>query len=239
MKSARGLALVLAALLVAAAAAPAHAQHDRDGRRIDVRGVIVAINNRERSFVLREERRGEERFWLVEVLPGTRIEFGLERDDDDDGERIVAAGGRRPLRVGHIVAVEGRLRDERRIRARDITVIGLVLRLPPFPVRPPIGFPLRPPEIFFPQDGTEISTPEFVVVGRTVPGASVRIDVMSAWGFFQFQVAGADVTADEAGIFIATIRPTLRLSGGTYRITVRATASSITLPVTSLTVRVR
>src|SRR3989304_2762960 len=49
----------------------------------------------------------------------------------------------------------------------------------------------------------------------------------------------ADVTADGSGIFVSTVRPSFRVSGGVYRITVRATASGVTSPQTTVSVRLR
>lgn len=243
MRTARGMAIALVAVLVLSVAVPARAQHESAGGRIEVTGVIVAIDARDRSFVLREDRRREDRFWVVQVLPQTRIEFGRHEanDDDDDGEKLAMARHLRPLRVGHIVEVEGRVIDGRRIAAREITVIGRAFRVPPFPgPRPPFGLPpLQAPQVFFPQDGAEVETGEFIIVGRTAPRAQVHVDVLTSWAFFHFVVGSADVTADGNGIFVATVRPSFRVSGGVYRITVRATASGVTSPQTTVSVRLR
>ncbi len=243
MQIVRGIAVTLAVVLLLVVAVPARAEHEDAWGRIQVTGVIVAIDARERSFVLREDRRREDRFWVVQVLPQTRIEFGLHdvNDDDDDGEKLAIARQLRPLRVGQIVEVNGRMIDGRRIVAREITVISRAPRVPPLPgPRPPFGFPPLPaPQIFFPQDGTEVNTGEFVIIGRTSPRAQVHVDVLTSWAFFQFVVGSADVTADGSGIFVATVRPSYRLSGGIYRITVRATVSGVTSPPTTVSVRLR
>jgi hypothetical protein len=240
MYAPRKLTAVLVLLLVASAAIPAWAQ-DRDGRRVEASGVIVSIASHERAFVIREGRPGDDRFWLVYVVPGTRVEFGGWRrdDDDDDGRDLLhIGGGLAPLRIGHVVRVEGRLVEHRRIIAREITVLNRIRRGQPFP-RPPIWFPARPPEIFFPQNGSVLSSSQFVVVGRTAPRATVRVDVTTTWGFAPVRVGSATVTADEDGIFVAMVRPDRRLPDGNYRITIRASAAGRTFPSTSLTVRLR
>lgn len=243
MWTARGMAIALAAVLVLSVAVPARAQHNPAWGRIDVTGVIVAIDARDRSFVLREDREREDRFWVVQVLPLTRIEFGEHESDDDEraGEKLATSGGLRPLRVGHMVEVEGRGIDGRRIAARKITVIGRAFRVSPFPgPRPRLGLPpLQAPQVFFPQDGAEVETGEFIIVGRTAPRAQVHVDVLTSWAFFHFLVGSADVTADGNGIFVASVRPSFRVSGGVYRITVKATASGFTSPQTTVSVRLR
>src|SRR3989304_4810995 len=62
METARGMAFALAAGLVLIVGVPPRAQHESAGGRIEVTGVIVAIDARDRSFVLREARRREGRF---------------------------------------------------------------------------------------------------------------------------------------------------------------------------------
>ena len=63
--------------------------------------------------------------------------------------------------------------------------------------------------------------------------------MLTSWAFFHFVVGSADFTADGNGIFVATVRPSFRVSGSVYRITVRATASGVTSPQTTVSVRLR
>lgn len=246
MRLSRGWAGAVAAVLLVGIAVPAGAQHDRDEDRVDFTGVIIATDTRDQTIVVREERRRADRVWLVQIVPRTRIEVDRRWYDDDapglgpgfgPGGPEVGAGRSRfwLLRVGHTVEVEGRVLDGRRVVAREITVIGRVR--PPFP-RPPFA-PLRPPQVFFPQNGAVVDRNELVVVGDTVPRARVHVDLLASWPFFPVVVARAEVAADESGIFVARLRPADRVSAGTYRLAVRSTIGGITSPTTTLVVRLR
>ncbi len=249
MKLARGIAVLVAVALVLGLTGPAGADPKNQREMLDLVqveliGIIVAIDPRDRSFVLRQERRGEDLLWLVRLLPRTRIDFGRRDDDDDrdrdwDRERFIGPDGFWPLRVGQVVAVGGRIIEGRRILAQEVKILGRSFRNPPFgDFRSPVRIPLRPPEILIPHDGAEVAARQLVVVGRTVPRARVHIEVLTAVAFFQFLVGSADVNAGEDGIFVATIRPS-GVVGGTYRITVQATAGGVTLPRATVHVRLR
>ncbi|MGH8245380.1 MAG: hypothetical protein ACREUU_02995, partial [Gammaproteobacteria bacterium] len=106
----------------------------------------------------------------------------------------------------------------------------------PFPQPPGTPFPFAP-EILLPRDGAEIATLEFLIIGRTFPGAQVHIEVLAQFGFVRISVASADVTADNTGLFTHTARPSLRLAGATYTITVTARFQGVVSPPTSIVVR--
>jgi len=249
MRIERGFAIVLAILLMLTAAMPAVAQPNK----VEVRGVIVAIDARSQSFLLREDRPRFDRMWVVIVQSDTRFRIEGrrldERDDDrnDKTGRVWSPPIHRVLQVGTFVEVEGRLTADGRILAREIEVRGQVRTIPPPvaifppPVLPPFqqppffGFPQQP-QIFSPQNGAVINSSEFTVVGRTFPYARVHVDVATVWGFFTFGAGSADVTADGNGFFAATIRPGVRLPGATYRITVTAQVSGVQMPPTTINV---
>lgn len=265
MMTARTIAVVLATILLLGVAGPALAQNQPSLGQVEVTGTVVTLRPGDQSFVLREDRR-QDRFWVVEVQPRTRFDFrGRTAAGDDDnaapgfggpGNGMPGPGWNQPgdfrlLRVGQIVQVDGRLLAEGRIVAREVTILSfgqnvpprnappLVIitppRRPPF-ARPPVRFTPYPPQIFYPLNGSEINTSEFTVVGRTVPGALVRIDVSTSWFLFTFPSGTAETWTDDGGMFTATVRPSTRLFGAAYRITVRATAYGVVLPPTSVTV---
>lgn len=251
MRIERGFAIVLAVAAMLAAAMPAAAHHDRDVRKIEVRGIIVAMDARTQAFLLREDRpRGTDHLWVVQMQSDTRLKIeGRDKDDDDNdlGGRNFVPRVLPRLEVGQFVEVEGRVIADGRILAREIKLLGhtravppqvIVVPppvLPPFPQPPFFGFPQQP-QIFFPQNGAVINTAEFTVIGRTFPFAQVHIDVMTVWAFFQFGAASADVTADGNGFFATTVRPSIRLPGATYRITVTSRVSGVALPPTTINV---
>lgn len=265
MRVERGFAIGVAIVLLLMLAVPAGAHYERDRRRIEVSGVIVALDGRDGSFVLHElRRRGGGHVWVVQLHPRIRIEVARHDEDDDEDDDDDEAGeeradsrrdrhGRfssRRLRIGHLVEVEGRLAGDGHILAREIVILGRTRRLPPiviidrpegrrnFPRRPGAVFP-RAPEILSPQDGTEITTREFTVIGRTFPRAQVHIEVTTSWLVFTLQGASADVVADDDGFFAYTIRPALRLPGAAYQITASASIHGVDLSSSSITVHQR
>jgi len=249
MTLSRGMAAIVAAILLLGIAVPAGAGHERDEDRVDFRGVIVATDAHDQTILVREGRgRAPDRLWLVQILPRTRIEVDLRWLSDDDAPGLGPGSGGSPglsglrsrfwlLRVGQVVEVEGRVTAGRRVAAREITVIGRGAR-PPFPnPRPP--FPLRAPQVFFPRDGAVVDRDDLVIVGESAPRARVQVELIASWFFSTGVVGRADVTADQGGIFVARIFPSPRISPGTYRVAVRAIVSGQTSPTTTLTVRVR
>lgn len=231
----RLFAVGLGVLLVAILASPAGAHHEGD-RQIRVSGVIVSLHPQAGSFLLQQRRRAGDRFWVVQINRRTEIE------DDDDDENDRDHGGRfRTLDVGDVVRIRGRAIGSQQILAREIEIVGRItgpistgpvpFPQPPFP---PFAFA---PEILLPRNGAEISTSEFSVIGRTFPGAQVRIDVLAQFTFIRVSVAGADVTADNTGLFTQTVRPSPRLAGATYTITVTAIFQGVVSPPTSIVVR--
>jgi hypothetical protein len=258
MRVERGFAIGVAIVLLLTLAVPAGAHHERDRREIEVSGVIVALDARDGSFVLHElRRRGGDHIWVVQLHPRVRIEFARHDDDDDDDESgekhhdwdRQSRTGFRHLRIGHMIDVEGRLIADGHIQARKITILRLARKLPPtVSIEPPVGrrpFP-RPgpvfsqaPQILLPQDGAEIATAEFTVIGRTLPRAQVHIEVTTLWLIFTLPGSSADVVADDSGFFASTIRPAFRLPGAAYRITVTASIQGVALSPSSITVHQR
>ncbi len=257
MRIERGFAIVMAILLMLAAALPAAADNDNNRHKVDVRGVIVAVDARSQSFLLREDQRGArfDRTWVVTIQPNTKFRVegrGLNDRNDDWNDKTgrVYQGYHQFLRVGAFVEVEGRLVANGRILATEINFRGQVQQpsppiavfppttLPPYqqyPQPPIYGFPQQT-QILYPQNGAVITTPEFTVIGRSFPYAQVRVEVSTVFTFFTFGAGSTDVTADANGFFAATIRPSVRLPGATYRITVTSQVSGYPMQPVTITV---
>lgn len=240
MTPARGLVLGLAAILILGVAAPASAQYGWDRREVEVSGVIVDLSHDGTSFLLREERGRDDRFWMVRLTGRTDVDSAPRgRYDPDIDLGRAETLWRRWLRVGQFVKVEGRLLGNGQILAEEITLLrgpGQPVVRPPFPFPPGGGFGRVPPQIFVPQNGAVITTADITVIGRTAPGARVHVDLATTWGIFTFPAGSADVTADETGIFTAVIRPSARFSGAMYRLTVQARLAGVDLPPTSIVI---
>jgi hypothetical protein len=253
------MAGIVAILLVVGWTPSVGASHQaRKG--IEVKGVIISLHSASQSFLLQEQRRGQDRFWVVRLDRRTEIEVerrhrGRNDDDDDDDEDEDRDRDRRKLggfghlRVGDIVEVEGRRHGDYDILAAEIAVVGHIRA--PFPVvirRPvqPVPFPpaVSPipyaPQILFPANGADIATPEFTIIGRTYPGSRVRVEVAAEFIVFQLPVTTAEVTADQNGFFVYTVRPVMRFAGARYRITATSYFQGTTLlRSTSITVNQR
>ncbi len=245
-------AVWLGVLLVVTLASPAGAHHE-GGRQIRVSGVIVSLHPQAGSFLLQQRRRAGDRFWVVQINRRTEIEDDDGDDDDDDDDRDHDRAGFRGLDVGTVVRVKGQAAGSQHILAREIEIVGHIsgpistapvpfpqppfpFPQPPFPQPPGTPFPFAP-EILLPRNGAEIATSEFSIIGRTFPGAQVRIDVLAQFAFVRVSVAGADVTADNTGLFSHTVRPSPRLAGATYTITVTARFQGVVSPPTAIVVR--
>lgn len=215
------------------------------GQRVEIDGVIISMDRRRPGVleVLDREHywRGRgQTIWTVRLTALTRVDG--QRDgrpwDDRDGSGILAAG--RLLHAGDRIKVEGRLIAASQILAEEIKVRGrggMVPRPLPFPQPTPLPPHGRQTVILAPQAGTEVSGSGFTVVGRTVPGARVQVRVQARWSVFSGQVANATVTADQSGIFVVVIRPSMRASGTMYTITVTSTYQGTPMTPVSVTVR--
>jgi hypothetical protein len=225
------------------------------GQRIEIDGVIIAMDSSGQGLLQIQDRlpsRGNV-VWTVRVTGRTRVDGqrGDRRwndDDDDDNDRSGIRAARRLLHVGDVVEVEGRVVGNNQILAEEITVRGRTRYLPgtggpyPYPQYPyPQPAPYPPyawqTVIFSPQPGTDVSGSEFTVVGRTMPGAQVQIHVMARWSVFQVQVANTTVAADQNGMFVLQIRPSMRVPGASYTITATSRYQGISMTPVSVTVR--
>ncbi|HEY6103424.1 MAG TPA: DUF5666 domain-containing protein [bacterium] len=215
------------------------------GQRIEIDGIIMSIDRYRQDFIqVRDELRTRSAVvWTVRLTPQTRIDGQGEQrrwSDDDDDDRAGIGGARRILNVGDFVQVEGRLVSDGQILAEEIRVRGQGGYVPsptpypqPFPY-PPYGWQTV---ILSPQAGAEVSGRAFTVVGRTLPGAQVQIGVMAHWAVFNVQVANTTVTADQSGIFVLAVQPSMRVPGATYTITATSTYQGVTMTPVSVTVR--
>lgn len=234
MRAGQLLAVGIAVMLLLSLADPTSATAPRT---VKVNGVIRSLNMGNNSFLISEQRSGEPRYWVVKRTGRTRIEVG--------GRRVSFSR----LRRGDVVAVEGRLTGTREILAERIRVTSheassepvVVLRPPTGPV--PIPIPsvndiLRitaPPEIIRPANGARVGS-EFTVVGRTAPRADVQIEVVPRYLIFDLPSASANVNADARGVFAHSVQPLVRVSGGAYRINVKARLLGLESPTASITV---
>lgn len=225
MRLARAMAVLGIAVLVLVFAIPVKAQNVRE---IEIKGVILSVDPAGHGFVLARSRRGGARQWLVRITDQTHIQIANPDDDDDDEDEILA--------VGDLVSVRGQASGGRWLLAQQVTIeargAGNLIVSPPVPVHPPIAAP----QLFTPADGETINTAEILIVGRTVPGAHVRIDV-SADAFFRPGPTSVDTQADANGVFTARVNPPGRYSGANIRITVTSSAGGVTSAPTTVVVR--
>lgn len=256
------LILLVCAVLLVVPAVPARAHHEgKDRKSFEVEGVIVAVAHHQRAFLLQEIRPGPDRFWAVRLHPRVEVRAGFD-DDDDDDDAVVFIHLGSWLRVGQWVEVEGQLLGNGQVLAREIRFgrrkgRGPIIIVPPG-VQPPVTVPpgiqpppgvvppgIQPPvrqfptapQILFPPDGTQIAAGEFTVVGRTLPGAVVRVEVTLEVFGLQFPLSASEVVADVSGFFTHPVRPSVRIAGALYRITVRARFNGILSPPASVVVR--
>jgi len=218
---------------------------DRDvARGITVAGIIITLQSRGQGvFQLREQPLASgSRTWTVRLQPSTQVQGQtLDRARDVQGDRAAL----RFLRVGDFVEVEGRIVGRAQIQARRIRIHARAGTPVPFPIPspyPPYPYPNPNPfpaqtVILAPTQGTEITTSEFSVVGQTMPGAQVRIEVTARFGVFNLPVTSGTVTANQSGFFTFTVRPSMRVPGTVYTITAWSTYQGYTTPPVSITVR--
>jgi len=212
------------AIVVFALAIPVRAQPVRE---IQIRGVVVSVDSAGRGFILGRSRQGQARPWFIRVSEQTQLQFANEDDDDDEDQ----------VYVGDVVIVKGQPVGSRRILAKVVIVqargSGQPVMLPsPFPVRPPIAAP----QLFIPTNGETINTADILIVGRTVPGATVHIDVSIDALFWQGPTS-VDTQADANGVFSARVNPSGRSSGSNIRIIVTSIADGVTSAPTTVVVR--
>lgn len=232
MRVRHGLGIAFILVLSLIAPAPATAQ-----RRAQVRGVIQSLNMGVNSFLVSQQVGNDQRYWIVKRTGRTKISIS--------GQTVAFSR----LRRGDDVRVDGRLTGTREIAADQIRVTRrgasskppVVLRKPDpgfsIPI-PTIGDVLRitsAPEIIRPANGARVAS-EFTIVGRTAPRAQVQIEVVPRYLVFDLPSASATVAADSKGIFAHSVQPVVRLSGGSYRINVKARLLGLESPTASITV---
>ncbi len=205
-------------------------------KRAQVTGVIASLNMGNNSFLVSEQVRSDRRYSIVRRNARTKISIG--------GQAVAFSR----LRRGDNVRVDGRLTGSREITAEQVRVTSrgaikpaVVLRKPdaavPIPV-PTLGDVLRitvAPEIIRPANGARVGS-EFMIVGRTAPRADVQIEVVPRYLVFDLPRASASVNADNRGVFAHSVQPLLRLSGGAYRVNVKARLLGLESPTASITV---
>ena len=211
---------VLALLAISLIPIPASADHD-DRDRLEIRGVVVAIDWFARTFQLQGRTRfSDHRLWLVVVDRRTDFDVKRRRDHDEDGrvrDLDHRERGFRRLAVGDTVEVEGRLIGRRTILAREVEVFARHrLVLPP----PVVIVPA--PVILFPRHGVIIIGREFFLSGRAAPRSQVMIVVVTVFGAAVVWKHDLWAFADDDGHFNVMIRPGFIQQGVQHQITVRS-----------------
>lgn len=225
---------------------------DDDDRRasVVVAGVITHIDSRGQGVLTLREQIAYgpgARMWTIRLYPQTRVDgFPQARGRDVQvgrGNQAVL----RFLRVGHFIEVHGRW-EGRHVRAQLIRVNAQVGTPTPFPTPFPNPYPYPTPSpyptpfpaqtiILAPTEGAVVTGSEFSVVGQTMPGAQVRVQVTARLGVFNVPVANGTVTANQTGHFSFQVRPRSAVPGTTYTITVTASAQGYNHPPVTITVR--
>ncbi len=235
MQPNRVAAVAVVMLLLLTPAMPVGAKNKHE---VELRGVVVSLDSRGRAFMLQQARRGGNHLWMVRINGHTRI--GTNSDGEDENEDEDEEDANYGLAVGDLVRVLGHRLGNGHIMAHEVRILGRAN----FPERPPFrGFPpVQPfpsaPQIFSPADGEEIATEAISVVGQTVPGAAVHVEVaFEPFGTFRFGSTTADTVADGRGIFVSNVRLPVGFPKAVFRITVTANIGGVTSPATSITVR--
>jgi len=127
----RLLAMLIAATMLAAT--PSWGGDKRERKKVEVEGVVTAIDARSGVVVVRGEKG---RAWAVVVQSVTEVKF--EEDDDDEHASVWAGATPRDLQVGDQVEIKGLRLDEGRVLALKIKVEGR--RRPPHVVASPGTF---------------------------------------------------------------------------------------------------
>jgi len=212
---------VLALLAISLIPIPASADHD-DRDRLEIRGVVVAIDWFARTFQLQGRTRfSDHRLWLVVVDRRTDFELKRRRDRHDEDDRVRDFDHRdrwlRLLDVGDGVEVEGRLIGRRTILAREVEVFA---RHRPVLAPPVVIVPA--PVILFPRHGVIIIGREFFLSGRAAPRSQVVIVVVTVFGAAAVWKHDLWAFADDDGHFNVMIRPGFIQRGVQHQITVRS-----------------
>ncbi|MDQ7843860.1 MAG: penicillin-binding protein 1A [Armatimonadota bacterium] len=95
-----------------------------------------------------------------------------------------------------------------------------------------------PLQVLTPRGGQEVSSP-FAVEGATVPGATVTLSILAQGGFLRVQLAETTLPVTDEGRFNYVFRPSLRIAGVRYLITITATTADGARSTATLTVTER
>lgn len=194
MRLPRAFSIVLAAILLTAGS-PAATWADSKTR---VRGVVVALNA-DGSFHLQEYGEGAPRWQII-------LQRGADFDDDDDDKRA------RPLRVGDIVEVKGRVLGGRTLLVKKVKILahsgGQVLAAPA-PAAPPVqaqGPAANPPNTLL------------TIIKTLGVGAAVKIFAPALNSFINtlLQNHGAAVQAQTKVVPILSVAIGINTPGSAY-----------------------
>ena len=95
-----------------------------------------------------------------------------------------------------------------------------------------------PLEVLTPRGGEGLSSP-FSIEGSTAPGVRVTLSILAQGGFLRIQVAETELPVTDEGKFNFVFRPSLRIVGVRYIITVTASTADGARSVATLTVTER
>jgi len=95
-----------------------------------------------------------------------------------------------------------------------------------------------PLEVLTPRGGEGLSSP-FSIEGSTAPGVRVTLSILAQGGFLRIQVAETELPVTDDGKFNFVFRPSLRIVGVRYIITVTASTADGARSVATLTVTER
>jgi len=95
-----------------------------------------------------------------------------------------------------------------------------------------------PLQILTPRGGQGVSSP-FAIEGVTVPGVTVTLSILAQGGFLRVQVAETNLPVTGEGRFNYVFRPSLRIAGVRYLLTITATTADGARSTATLTVTER
>jgi len=220
-----GVVVVLAiSSLLLVSGLPARAQSNQGGPDIQLQGVVIAVDPSGIGFVLRRPRQPESRAWKIQITDDTDVQLTDALADEDDVDDPEVA-------VGDFVTVIGQRAGSRLLLAKTVIIFGHAQAPTPALVHPL----LAAPQLFAPSNGETITGSQILIVGRTVPGATVHFDL----GFEgnRSLTTSADTHADANGIFSVKVGLPWRGLRGNYRLTATSSLNGQVSTPTSVVVR--
>ncbi len=205
-------------------ALPARAQSNQGRPDIQLQGVVIAVDPAGNGFVLRRPRQPDSRAWKIQTTDDTDVQLTDALADEDDVDDPEVA-------IGDFVTVIGQRTGSRQMLAKTVTIFGHGQATTPAPVHPM----LAAPQLFAPSNGETITGSQILIVGRTVPGARVHVDLGVEGN--RSLTTSADTQADANGIFSVKVGLPWRGLRGSYRLTATSSLNGQVSTPTSVVVR--